>query len=287
MTYYLYHIPGKKIGITKDLKKRVEEQQGYNEGEYDIILQTDDINIISEAEISLQKAFGYRVDQTPYNKLKFNKKENNMDINITEATTTFPCPVNKLKGRLMDNIGMTWETDHGIFFINEYSIKWIMANIKKSMYNDNRSYVYNKAFARFYDNHQAHEYPSNGHETRTGGLAPTGMQEQSYECCDENNPCTCKSQFDLIREWADQRGLYENGDTKTQALKLVEEVGETCRAILKEDREEVIDGIGDCVVVLTNLAELVGVPIEICIEAAYDEIKNRKGKMANGTYVKE
>ena len=50
MTYYLYHIPGKKIGITKDLKKRVEEQQGYSEGEYDIILETDDINIISEAE---------------------------------------------------------------------------------------------------------------------------------------------------------------------------------------------------------------------------------------------
>ncbi len=63
----------------------------------------------------------------------------------------------------------------------------------------------------------------------------------------------------MIRDWADERGLYENGDTKTQALKLVEEVGETCRAILKEDREEVIDGIGDCVVVLTNLAELVGV----------------------------
>ena len=289
MTYYLYHIPGKKIGITKDLKKRVEEQQGYNEGEYDIILQTDDINIISEAEISLQKAFGYRVDQTPYNKLKFNKKENNMDINITEATTTFPCPVNKLKGRLMDSIGMTWETDHGVFFINEYSIKWIMANIKKSMYNDNRSYVYNKAFARFYDNHQAHEYPSNGHETRTGGLAPTGMQEQSYECCDENNPCNCKPyyQFDLIRQWAEDRGLYANGDPKTQALKLVEEVGETCRAILKEDRAEAIDGIGDCVVVLTNLAELMDISIEECIKAAYDEIKNRKGKMANGTYVKE
>ena len=223
-----------------------------------------------------------------------------MKINVTEQTTTFPCPVNKLKGQLMDNIGMTWETDHGVFFINEYSIKWIMANIKTSMFNKQRSYIYNKAFARFYDNHQTHDYPSNGHVTRTGGLAPTGMKERSYECCDENNPCTCEpqfskrinrhlepSQFDLIREWADERGLYENGDTKTQALKLVEEVGETCRAILKEDREEVIDGIGDCVVVLTNLAELVGVPIEICIEAAYDEIKNRTGKMVNGTYKKD
>ena len=50
---------------------------------------------------------------------------------------------------------------------------------------------------------------------------------------------------------------------------------------------EIIDGIGDCVVVLTNLAELIGEPIEECIEQAHNEIKNRKGKMANGTYVKD
>jgi NTP pyrophosphatase (non-canonical NTP hydrolase) len=199
----------------------------------------------------------------------------------------------------MDNIGMTWETDHGVFFINEYSIKWIMANVKTSMFNKQRSYVYNKAFARFYDNHQTHDYPSNGHVTRTGGLAPTGMKEyydrnpEDYdmptECCDESNPCNCKPyyQFDLIREWADERGLYENGDSKTQALKLVEEVGETCRAILKEDYVEITDGIGDCVVVLTNLAELHGVSIEECIDAAYREIKNRTGKMVNGTYKKD
>jgi NTP pyrophosphatase (non-canonical NTP hydrolase) len=87
--------------------------------------------------------------------------------------------------------------------------------------------------------------------------------------------------------WANQRGLYENGDTKTQALKLVEEVGETCRAILKEDHDEVVDGIGDCVVVLTNLAELQGVTIEECIKAAYKEICNRTGKMVNGTFKKD
>ena len=287
MTYYLYHIPGKKIGITKDLQKRVEDQQGYNEGEYEIIMKSDNIEYISEQEIYLQKLCGYRVDETPYNKLKFNKKENDMNINVTEATTTFPCPVRKLKGQLMDNIGMTWETDHGTFTINKYSIDWIMKNVQISRYNVERSYVYNKAFARFHDNHQTHDYPSNGHVTRTGGLAPTGMKERSYECCDENNPCTCKSQFDLIREWANERGLYEKGDPKTQALKLVEEVGETCRAILKGNDMEIIDGIGDCVVVLTNLAELIGEPIEECIEQAYMEIKNRKGKMVNGTFKKD
>jgi len=304
MTYYLYHIPGKKIGITKDLKKRVEDQQGYSESEYDIILQTDDIEIASNAEISLQKAFGYRVDETPYNKLKFNKEENDMNINVTEQTTTFPCPVSKLKGQLMDNIGMKWETDHGSFIINKYSIDWIMKNVQISRYNAERSYVYNKAFARFYDNHQSHDYlggnladvhmrekyPSNGKDQYNGKTLAGGMSDQkTYECCDKYNPCGCKPyyQFDLIREWAEERGLYANGDPKTQALKLVEEVGETCRAILKEDYEEVVDGIGDCVVVLTNLAELMDISIEDCIAAAYDEIKDRKGKMVNGTYKKD
>jgi len=286
MTYYIYHIPGKKIGVTRDLKYRVEEQQGYGPGEYEVLMESDDILQISKDELILQEIHGYRIDETPYNELKFNKEENEMNINITEATTTFPCPVNKLKGQLMDKVGMTWQTNHGDCMVTSESIKWILKNIQTSRYNSERCYVYNKAMARWFDNND----PYNG-KTIAGGLMNDRLygEKESYECCDENNSCECMapSQFDLIRDWADERGLYENGDAKTQALKLVEEVGETCRAILKEDHDEVIDGIGDCVVVLTNLAELVGVPIEVCIEQAYNEIKNRKGKMANGTYVKD
>ena len=148
-----------------------------------------------------------------------------------------------------------------------------MKNVQTSKYNPERCYVYNKAFARFYDNNNVHDQ-YNG-KTRSGGIMTDHRQNGEA------------SQFDLIREWADKRGLYDNGDTKTQALKLTEEVGETCRAILKEDYEEITDGIGDCVVVLTNLAELHGISIEECIEKAYNEIKNRKGKMSNGTYVKQ
>ena len=284
MTYYLYHVPGKKIGVTCNLKHRVEEQQGYHFSEYEVLLQTDDIDFVSNMEIALQKKYGYRIDAQLYKNLYRNnfKELNNMNINITEQTTTFPCPVNKLKGRLMDNIGMTWETDHGIFFINEYSIKWIMANAKSSMYNDQRSYVYNKAFARFYDNHQTYDYPSNGKDQYDGKTLSGGLSRERAAKC-----CSTYYQFDLIREWAEDRGLYAKGDPKTQALKLVEEVGETCRAIIKEDYEEVIDGIGDCVVVLTNLAELMDVSIEDCIAAAYDEIKDRTGKMNNGTFKKD
>ena len=275
MTYYIYHIPGKKIGVTRDLYKRVTEQQGYEPGEYDILMKSDNIDHVSEQEIYWQKRLGYRVDDVPYNELKFN----NMNINITEQTTTFPCPVNKLKGQLMDNIDMKWDTDHGEFSITNNTVDWIMKNVQTSRYNENRCYVYNKAFARYYDNND----PYNG-KTLSGALSPTGVNER----CD-NPDCKClnPTHFDLIRFWAKDRGLYDGGDPKTQALKLVEEVGETCRAILKEDAKEMIDGIGDCVVVLTNLAELIGTPIEECIDKAYNEIKGRKGKMDNGTFKKD
>ena len=294
MTYYIYHIPGKKIGVTRDLKYRVEEQQGYGPDEYYVIYEGEDIDNISRLEIQLQKQFGYRVDEVPYNELKFNNKE--MNINITEQTTTFPCPVNKLKGQLMDNKGMTWETEHGGFTINKYSIDWIMNNVQTSRFNNERCYVYNKAFGRFYDNHQTHDKLGGNLEdvhmrdqyngkTRSGALSPTGVQETPKEdCgCDKEN----WNIFDYIREWANERGLYEKGDTKTQALKLVEEVGEISRAILKDDIDEVIDGIGDAVVVLTNLAELMGVSIEECIASAYGVISKRTGKMVNGTFKKD
>ena len=278
MTYYIYHIPGKKIGVTRDLKKRVEEQQGYEPGEYSILMKSDNISYISEQEIYWQKKFGYRVDETPYNELKFNK----MNINVTEQTTTFPCPVNKLKGQLMDNVGLKWETEHGELSISSGTIDWIMKNVQTSRYNENRCYVYNKAFARYYDNndpyksladkHMRDEYP------RTGALYPTGVKQQNARAV---------AHFDLIREWAKERGLYDKGDTKTQTLKLLEEAGEICRAVLKNNHDDVVDGIGDCVVVLTNLAELQGVSIEECIAQAYNEIKNRKGKMDNGTFKKD
>ena len=269
MTYYLYHIPGKKIGVTRNLEERVHKQQGYNEGEYVILAESKDITEISNLEIQMQKAFGYKVDRQLYKNLKCNNKD--MKINVTEQTTTFPMPLNKLKGRLMDHIGMTWTTIDGDVTITPESIKWVVKNAKTSMYNDERCYVYNKAFARWFDNNDPHT-------TLTGALAPTGVRQSRN---------IHANHFDLIRKWADDRGLYKHGDTKTQALKLVEEVGEICRAILKDNHSDVEDGIGDAVVVLTNLAELQGTSIEACIDRAYNEIKDRTGKMDNGTFKKD
>lgn len=95
------------------------------------------------------------------------------------------------------------------------------------------------------------------------------------------------NEFEPIREWATERGLLQKGDAKTQYIKLQEEAGELAKAILKANEEEFVDAIGDCVVVLTNLSAMKGYTIEHCINHAYEEIKNRKGKMVAGTFVKE
>ena len=277
MTYCIYHIPGVKIGVTNNVYNRVEKQQGYRDSEYEIIEMSDDINYISQRERELQIKYGYPVDEELYSKLKCNQ----MKINVTEMTTTFPCPVNKLKGHLMDNIGMSWDTPFGECIITDKSISWIMDNVCSSKYTKERCYVYNRAFARWFDNNNPHQTIADLHMQekypRTGGI----MSDH------KNKSCTTMCRFDKIRLWANERGLYDKGDPKTQALKLVEEVGETCRAILKENLPETIDGIGDCVVVLTNLAELTGYSIEKCIDKAYEEIKNRTGKMSNGTFKKD
>jgi len=254
--YYLYHIPGKKIGVTRNLNKRVTQEQGYKPGEYEVLDSSKDIDYISEKELELQKSFGYRVDRKPYKNLY------KMKINVTEQTTTFPCPLNKLKGQLMDNSGLTWKTSFGKILLDTELIHWIVNNAHESMYNTNRCYVYNKALWEKF--------------------AEMNSLESLNKYIKSN-----KNIFDNIRAWAQQRGLYDKGNIKTQAIKLQEEVGELSKAILENNEADIIDAIGDSVVVLTNLAHLTGFDIEHCIEEAYNEISNRKGKIVNGTFIKD
>ena len=95
------------------------------------------------------------------------------------------------------------------------------------------------------------------------------------------------NEFEPIRDWAKERGIYEKGNINTQFEKLLEEVNELKEGIENENNEEIIDAIGDCVVVLTNLAIFIDVDIEYCINIAYKVIENRKGVMKNGTFEKE
>jgi NTP pyrophosphatase (non-canonical NTP hydrolase) len=260
--YYLYHIPGKKIGVTRDLNSRVTQQQGYAAGEYEVLLTSDDISFISDKEIELQQSYGYRKDRTLYKNLF----KSNMNINPTEQTSTFPVPVSKLKGHLMDNLGLSWTTPQGYEFkITKENIPWIEHNAKTSMYNDNRSYIYNKAFYEAFFNPKHNQ------------------TKLKYNTSVDKVP----NRFDLIRSWANERGIYDKGNSHTQYVKLMEEAGELAKALLDRDIPEVVDAIGDMVVVLTNLARLENFNIEDCIDSAYNEIANRKGKMINGTFVKQ
>ena len=247
--YYIYHIFDKKIGVARNLYKRVTLAQGYKPNEYEVLEYSEDIEYISKREIELQKFYGYKVDRKLYKNL-FKK----MKINATEQTSTFPYHISDLKHELNSLIGFKWDTLYGTFELTEESIEWINKNAVKSMYNDNRTFIYNKAF----------------YETFLVEPMPT----------EENI-------FKLIRSWAEDRGIYSKGDSKTQYLKLMEESGELSQALLKNDKLEIIDAIGDMVVVLTNLAHMEGHDIESCIQSAYNVISKRTGKMINGTFVKD
>lgn len=97
--------------------------------------------------------------------------------------------------------------------------------------------------------------------------------------------------IDKINEWADSRGLKQ-ADSKIQWMRITEEVGEIRDVLLKptkftEPQAALKDAIGDTLVTIIVLAHQLDLDVTECLSIAYEEIKNRKGKMVNGTFVKE
>jgi NTP pyrophosphatase (non-canonical NTP hydrolase) len=246
--YKIYHILGKKIGCTTNIKKRVEQEQGFKPGEYEILYETDDIGEASKAEKLLQKDLGYKEDLKLYKDLF---KKNMSKHSSSEATTTYKVSVKNIDAKFLAD--MEIETPYGKFILDSQDkIDWVLSNVHQSQYGPLTCYTYNKAMSE------------------AGAF-------QKYET---------KNNFDNIRSWANERGIIEKGDSKTQYIKLMEEAGELAEGLLKNNKDEIKDAIGDMIVVLTNLAALEGLAIEECIEHAYNEIRDRKGKMINGTFIK-
>jgi len=268
--YYVYHVPGVKIGMTNNLQRRVHDEQGYSTDEYEIIYSSDSIDLSSGFEVMAQEIYNYTVDMTPYKDLVSSKSKQNgeaksFNVNPTVQTTTFPVPLANLNDYLLKNIGEKWITPQGFKFeICEACVPWILSNARISMFDVNRCYIYNVAFSR-------RKCKTESCEPLLGSLREISKDQNIY---------------DLIRLWAKDKGIYEKGDGKTQYIKLMEEAGELARGLLKNDLPEIKDAIGDMVVVLTNLAALEGLNIEDCVTSAYDVIKSRQGNMINGTFVK-
>ena len=91
---------------------------------------------------------------------------------------------------------------------------------------------------------------------------------------------------ELVQEWAIERNLQTADPTK-QYLKVVEEVGEIASGLARNKLSEVEDGIGDTIVTLIILAMQLDLKVDECLLTAYNEIKDRKGKMIDGVFVKE
>lgn len=89
-----------------------------------------------------------------------------------------------------------------------------------------------------------------------------------------------------IEQWAKDRGL-DTQDPKIQLSKLMEESGELAKAILKNDKIEQVDAIGDVTIVLIVLSLQLGLDYKECVKSAYDVIKDRRGKLVNGVFIKE
>ena len=89
-----------------------------------------------------------------------------------------------------------------------------------------------------------------------------------------------------IVDWAKEKGILNKSNSQKQFLKLTEEVGELAQGILKRDIAEISDAIGDCIVVLTILAEMENLSVNDCLQGAYDIISKREGKMVDGVFIK-
>jgi NTP pyrophosphatase (non-canonical NTP hydrolase) len=87
--------------------------------------------------------------------------------------------------------------------------------------------------------------------------------------------------------WAKDKGLINQSNITRQALKLTEEVGELASAIIKDKRDEQIDAIGDIQVVLIILCEQLNIDYNEALNSAYNVIKDRKGKLVNGSFIKQ
>lgn len=90
-----------------------------------------------------------------------------------------------------------------------------------------------------------------------------------------------------IEQWANDRNLIKGATTNAQFIKLIEETGELAGGIARNDEDIIKDSFGDVFVVLTIMAAQLGLDFNECIQMAYDEIKDRKGKMIDGFFVKE
>ena len=214
-----------------------------------------------------------------------------MKLNVTQKTTTFKNVFNKtqlvavLESRHLDPDCS--QLDLGGILIEPTAMACMkLVNAAQVSFKNNGSvFIYNRDLVAIAEEQVflKLQYEANLEieDMMNKAAAPAA---EDFVCCGAGKQGVT---FEDIRQWAQEKGIYDSGDLKTQTLKLVEESGELAQAVLNNDLPEIEDAIGDAVVVLTSIAHLAGLKIEDCMQAAYDVITKRTGKMVDGTFVKD
>lgn len=101
------------------------------------------------------------------------------------------------------------------------------------------------------------------------------------------NPCNFDDLYEKVIQWGVDKGILDKADAKAQMLKCMAEVGELADGVAKGDIDEIIDGVGDVMVTLILLCNIKEINLTYCLKTAYEEIKNRKGIMQDGVFVKQ
>ena len=272
--YTVYHLPQlEKVGCTNNFERRMKEQDVEPLDEYRKFVGT--LEEASFVEEELRKFYKYKPDSNMTYLGKFSgKKTKKNGKSITKEWTKthsigwnelpFKSPKSDLEASMNKYNNITFKTKVGTFEFDSSDIPSLVRKAKQSQFDTGDWYW----------------------QTTT----LKAIENESNQETVENGPCAHGNripEFDQIREWASEKGIYAKGDPKTQLVKLVEEQGEFAKAILNDDQPEIIDALGDMLVVLINLSELSGYKLEECLESAYNVIKKRTGKMIDGTFVKD
>lgn len=92
--------------------------------------------------------------------------------------------------------------------------------------------------------------------------------------------------MEMVLAWAHDRNIFGGSDAAQQTLKAVSEMGELADAVAKYRRNEIEDALGDVLVCLTNVAHFYALDLEECFVSAFNQIKDRQGRMEGGVFVK-
>ena len=258
MKHYVYEIMGDKVGSTQNYPQRPVEQ-GAKEGEYKLLWEGDSYAERLEQERYWQDKLGYKRD--PFG--------NHVTFNQWKSSHTITLIKNELEpDTLLSHSGITIKTNnYGDIIFNGQDELRSLSNILET-----------GPFGGFYV------------KIKLARNLRDDLDDKKIDQVEEIKPCKHENtipEFQQIRDWATDKGIFTSGDPKTQYIKLQEEAGEVAKAILNNDEPEIIDGLGDVLVVLINLSHLCGYKLESCLATAYDVIKKRTGKMENGTFIKD